>query len=417
MMKLLTKLPKLLLCCCLLGSFAAAAQSKIYTRPIPELRDSWNSIVLPNDIYMQLQPPFHELRIYGKTTQGDTVEAPYVVRSLKQTPKIVEWALPILNQSFADGAYFYSFQVPADSIVSRIQLDFGIRNFDFPVTLEGSDNGTSWFTVLNDYRLVAISNPETNFAYSTLNFPRVGYRLLRLKVPSATDPLLKTASVQFQQTANGFPEFYSSDIQQTISQQNKNTIIDLRLSQKLPVSAFLFEIAETEAFKRSFTIEYVTDSSNNNGQQQYIYSVLTAAELSSSNSLLFFNNEVLATTFRISIQNNDNQALPILSLKPGGFGYQLLVRVNKPGNYWLQYGNKNVPAPQYDIAAFVPASTDSFFIATAGQAVLLETVTTKAAEPFWSSPLFLWVAMGFIIIILGWFSLSMIRNKQKESSV
>lgn len=394
----------------------ATAQTTTFMRPLPQMRSSWNRVVLPADIYAQLQPPFHALRVYGKTANGDTVEAPYLVRSLKQSAAIREWSLPILNRSFANAAFFYSFQVPADSIVARIQLDFGIRNFDFLVTLEGSDNGTDWYTVLDNYRLVGISNPETNFAYSTLNFPKVKYRMLRLKVPASSDPLLVSATVQWQDSPNSFPEFYTNNIQQTINQQNKQTIIDIKLDQILPVSAFVVELAETDAFKRNFIIEYVTDSTTTNGERQYIYSMLNASELSSTTSLLFFSNEVFAKSFRVTIENNDNAPLPIIAVKPGGFGYELLVRVSKEGNYWMSYGNKSLPAPQYDIAAFVPTAKDSFFTVVAGNVSSLIPTTAKAEPNFLSSPTFLWIVMGLIILVLGWFSLSMIKNRQKDAS-
>lgn len=417
MTKRFIKIPKLLVgCLFLLGSMTATAQTTIYTRPLPQMRIAWNRVVLPADSYAQLQPPFHELRVYGKTVNGDTVEAPYVVRSLKQSPAVREWSLPILNRSFANAAYFYSFQIPTDSIVNRIQLDFGIRNFDFQVTLEGSDNGTDWYTVLDNYRLVGISNPETNFAYSTLNFPKVKYRMLRLKVPASTDPLLASATVQWQESPNSFPEFYTNNIQQTIKQQNKQTIIDVKLEQTMPVSAFVFELAEAEAFKRNFIIEYVTDSTSINGEQQYIYSILTASELSSTTSLLFFSNEVFAKSFRVTIENNDNAPLPIIAVKPGGFGYELLVRVSKEGTYWMNYGNKSLPAPQYDIAAFVPTAKDSFFTVVAGNASSLMPTTATTEPNFLSSPTFLWIVMGLIIIVLGWFSLSMIKNRQKDAA-
>lgn len=411
------KIPKLLGSLLLLGSITATAQTSTFIRPLPQLRSSWNRVVLPADIYAQLQPPFSEVRIYGKTANGDTAEAPYLVRSLKQSAAIREWSLPILNRSFANAAYFYSFQVPADSIVARIQLDFGIRNFDFQVTLEGSDNGTDWYTVLNNYRLVGISNPETNFSYSTLNFPKLKYRMLRLKVPANSDPLLSSATVQWQESPSNFPEFYTNNIQQTIIQQKKQTIIDIKLEQIMPVSAFVFELSETEPFKRNFIIEYVTDSTTINNEQQYIYSMLTASELSSTNSLLFSSNEVFAKTFRVTIENNDNDPLPIIAVKPGGFGYELLVRVSKEGNYWMSYGNKSLPAPEYDIAAFVPTAKDSFFTVVAGNASSLNSNTTATSEQnFWSSPTFLWIVMGLIILVLGWFSLSMIKNRQKDAS-
>lgn len=416
MRTLLTRLPKIVLFCCCFNSTNVSAQTQRFTRSLNELGNSWNKIILPNDIYGHFLPPFYDLRVYGKTSTGDTVEAAYLIRSLKQSPVISKWSLPIINQSNTNGAYYYSFQVPSDSIVSRIQLDFGIRNYDWQVTLEGSDNGTDWFTVLSSYRLVAISNPETNFSYSTLNFQRVGYRLLRLKVPAIIDPLLSSATVQFQQPATALPEFYSTNLQQRISQENKKTIVDISLDKIMPVSVFLFELAETEAFKRSFSIEYVTDSTNNNGAKQYIYSILSAAALSSTTSALFFTNEVFAKSFRIIIENNDNAALNIQAVKPGGFGYELLVRVGKPGNYWMSYGDKSVTAPQYDIAAFVPASTDSFYTAAAGEETAVVIITPYNNKSFWSSPTFLWMLMGLIILLLGWFALSMIRNRQKESS-
>lgn len=88
----------------------------------------------------------------------------------------------------------------------------------------------------------------------------------------------------------------------------------------MPVSAFVFELAETDAFKRNFIIEYVTDCTATKCEHQYIYSMLNASELCITSSLLFFSNEVVAKSSRVTIENNDNAPLPIIAVKPGGLG-------------------------------------------------------------------------------------------------
>ena len=114
---------------------------------------------------------------------------------------------------------------------------------------------------------------------------------------------------------------------------------------------------------------------------------------------------------QIIIYNQDNEPLKIDEISVRGSASELVARFTEPANYYLTYGNSKARKPQYDISRFkdkIPESLTELELGTVRKIIKKEAPTT---EPLFENKLWLWAVMLLSIIVLGGFSIQMMRNK------
>jgi len=129
-----------------------------YTRELKGGGEQWHKVILTDDMYAHLASDLNDIRIFGITSIGDTIEAPYLRKELTETITNDKVSFELINQSRNDKGYYFTFKLPIAKSINQIQLDFRQQNFDWQTRLEGSQNQSEWFTILGKYRILSIKN-------------------------------------------------------------------------------------------------------------------------------------------------------------------------------------------------------------------------------------------------------------------
>jgi Protein of unknown function (DUF3999) len=393
------------------ASFAQTEQAN-YKREVLGIKDQWHKIILPNNIYAKVLPQLSDIRIVGITKENDTLEAPYILQTVEEKLSKKEVAFHLINQSKNEKGYYFTFEIPTKNPVNEIKLDFNQQNFDWKVMLQGSQNQQEWFTILEDYRILSIKNEHANYQFTKINFPDSKYRYVKLLIISATKPELLSAKISLNENMNATYRKY--DIRSVIIKEEKpanQTIIHVDLKLHVPVCNLKLYVNNKIDYYRPITIEYLSDSTKTPKGWKYNYSILTSGTLNSIEKNEFMFNSTLLQKLKITIFNQDNEPLKIDSLQVKGYVHELIVRFNKPATYYLIYGNKQLSKPNYDIDRFTENIPVALTEVNLGNEQLIKKEDAKITEPLFKNTLWLWVVMGVIIIILGWFSVKMISQK------
>ncbi len=399
----------LLLLCCTAGK--AQMRSFSYKRPLGNVTAGWHKIVLPNAVFGKLAAGFSDIRILGLASGGDTLEAPYVLRSSAGDPHSKKVVFEMLNTVQNAKGYYYTFELPAGEPVNEIGLQVANNNFDWRVQLEGSQNQEEWFTILSDYRILAIQNAQTDFRFTTLRFPDARYRYLRLLVKSTESPQHLTAAICRTDSAAGRLQSYGAMSQKSIEDKaTKQTQIELSLSEPVPVSRVQIAVADSFDYYRPATVEYLQDSFQTPAGWRYNWGVLYSGTLNSIDRSAFSFEPVVARRLRIIMENGDNRPLHTGGVKVAGPVYSLIARFDEPAAYFLVYGNAGAAAPDYDIARFgdkIPASPP---VVVAADEERIAHTTVPPAEPLFKNKVWLWAAIVVIGLLLGVATLRMVRK-------
>jgi hypothetical protein len=398
----------------ILCHFCAFAQLNEYgyKRELKGISTQWHTIQLPDDIFRHLNENFSDIRIYGLTPEQDTVEAPYLLRIAADKIDNRTVQFKTINQSSNENGYYFTFEIPTVESVNQLQLDFKQENFDWRIKLEGSQNQQDWFTVLNDYRILSIKNESTNFKFTSLNFPDIKFRFLRLSINSLVKPELLFSSIASQQTIPGNSRSYKvKEFTATEKKDTRQTLIDLELEYPVPVSSLEIKINDTVDYYRPITMQYLSDSVKTEQGWIFNYQSLLSGTLNSFEKQQWVWESRLVRKLRVVIDNQDNQALSVGEVVLKGYVHELLARFTIPGTYALYYGNKKASRPAYDLNHFTDKVPVEAQLLDMGPELKTLINEPPAGEPLFANKLWLWIVMGVIIVLLGVLTFNMITKK------
>jgi len=389
------------------------AQTNAYKfkRKITGVNTVWHKMTLPDGLYKNANAGFEDLRIFGIRGK-DTTEVPYLLKQRADEVTNKEIAFKQINQSNNSNGYYYSFQSSEMNTINQIKLAFKQENFDWKVNLEGSNDNKEWFTILTDYRILSIKNNDTNYQFTKLSFPDAQYQYFRIAVKSPMQPELLSAKISKTDTLKGTYQevkYQSFNLKNDIV--NKETVIDVKLTNPVPLAYLKLNVQSDFDFYRSIKIECATDSFKTDKGIQYNYANLYEGTISSLEKPAFNFANTITSRLEITIRNNDNKPLRFNGLTLKGIVYEIIARFDEPkGEYALYYGNDKAIAPVYEIEKFeskIPTDLTSLNI---GEEQKNPSYSVKIEKPLFENKAWLWVLMALIIVLLGWFSFKMLRN-------
>lgn len=390
---------------------ALIAQLRDYDIQIPlaQTKDTWHTVTLPKSVFSLVKEDFSDIRIYG-TTETDTVEVPYVLRSSGPTGSEEIRDFKLINSTSNSTGYYYTYAIPVDKPINKIELSFENENFDWNTTLEGSQGQNQWFTIVDDYRILSIKNEHTDYSFTNLTFPDTKYTYYRIHIKTKDIPKLKSASILLNNTVPARYVDYKAN-NTSISQEGKTTLIDVDLKHRLPISYLKVNTADDYDFYRRISVSYVIDSVNTDKGWKYSYRNLFSGTLTSLEKRGFSFRNTLVNKLRISITNDDSPPLKINSVDIKGYSYELVGRFTQPANYYLAYGNINAYTPRYDLQQTGYELPKDLSTLQLGNPIQIEKPTVLERSPLFENKWWLWGIMGLIILVLGGATLKMMKEK------
>ncbi|MFN8274669.1 MAG: DUF3999 family protein [Flavobacteriaceae bacterium] len=399
----------LLLLSCFL-SFGQTAPC-VYQRSLSGISGSWHKIILPGEVLSKASDDLSDIRIFGFTAQRDTLEVPYLLK--EAAPRVSQKDIPfkILNVAHNASGYYFTLEIPSLEAINQIKLDFKQQNFDWPMQLQASQNLTDWYTVIERDRLISIHNNSTDFEYTQLSFQNAKYRYFRLRIQSLESPDLVSARVCMQQISEAtYCDYRIKSLQKKEDKTSQQTQINIELAMPSQLSCLNIKVRNGFDYYRPITIEQLTDSIKTQRGWHYNYATLVRGTLNSIKKNEFIFNSTPVHKLRITIDNQDNQPLPIESVTARGYQYALWARFAQPADYVLSYGNHKLSKPQYDLGVFEDKIPQTLSTLSLGAEIRLQPKTATGVEPLFKNKLWLWALMGVIILVLGWFSVKMLRS-------
>ncbi len=382
-----------------------------YKRAIPVTAETWNKIVLPDELFGKLKEDLSDIRIYGITPKNDTITAPYLLREAAENKTATEVAARLINQARNAKGYYFTFEIATATPINTIALDFKQDNFDWRIQLEGSQDQQEWFTLLDNYRVLSISNKMTDYRFTTLRFPDAKYRYYRLLVRSTENPVLRSAKSVFQQqTAGSIKKYSIINTRVRLDKQQQQTIINVQLAMPVPVSRVKIYVHDKVDYYRPVTLQYAADSFKIAEGWSYQYQSLATATLTSIEPNDISVNSTITDKLQLLIDNRDNQALKNDSIAVSGYEQSLVVRFAAPASYWLVYGNSKALPPDYDISRFTDKIPAALTTIQMGDEVLLEKEKPVMRPPLFQNKAWLWALLILIIVIIGGFSVTMMKK-------
>jgi Protein of unknown function (DUF3999) len=397
----------------------AFGQSSSYSfkRELKGISEDWHSIELPLDIYEKVSHDLSDIRIFGADLKGNEFEAAYILETKFDEITTEEVDFKVINSSSQAGGYFYTLQLYSDEIINEMSLDFAEDNYDWNIRLEGSQDQKEWFMIQNDYRILSIQNSRMNYGYNRMKFNDSKFKYYRIFVPAKTDPRFISARISHKVVVEGKSNDYKI-VSQTVEEdkEKKETTITLKLDKFVPVHKIKIEADDDFDYYRPIRILCPSDSSKS--EKGYIVNYYEPSNgiFSSFEENEFEVSNVTTKELKIIISNNDNQPLNISNISVSGYVKQLVARFTEPADYSLTYGNKSAHGAVYDLEHFSESIPEELISLKVGEEIsIASSEEAQDNSSFFENPMWLWGIMGFVILLLGFFTFKMLGSEKGKS--
>jgi hypothetical protein len=334
-----------------------------------------------------------------------------LLRSTSGREVVTEVDFKTINQAYNSRGYFFTFEIPVKQAINRILLNFNERNYDWLIRLEGSQDQQEWFTILDKFRILSIKNEYTDYSFSKLDFPKSNYKFYRVLIGCKGEPELESAKIEYNAIEDGQFRTYKQVATRIVQDKEiRETKVDVELKLPVPVCELTVFVNSVKDFYRPVYISYLVDSTKTTkGWKQNFYSIASGTLTSMEKNKFSFTSTVIQK-IRIQISNYDDQPLTIDSVCVKGNLYELAARFPDSASFFLAYGNPTALKPNYDINKFYDKIPANLVPLQPGKEVVSASDLFSKQEPLFIKKYWLWLVMIAIILLLGWFSISMIRK-------
>lgn len=381
-----------------------------YRRKLSGIHDEWHRIELPDDLFDHLQSGLNDIRIKGIVAPGDTVEAPYLLHVEDAREKLKLVPMTRLNKVQRDGAYFYTFQSDEGEVINQIDLEFSLSDYNWNVRLEGSHNRKDWFTVTDHYRILSFDSPDGKLEFNTLYFPDADFTYYRIRIPTDSDPFLRSARLWHRESDKGTIRRYQPESFK-VYQDGQKTIVDISLKHATPVEWITLKVDAPYDYYRETSVYCSREDTLSPDESRRGYVHTGFGVLNSIRSSGFHVGNVIARHWRLVIDNFDNDPLDITGAEFSGPVHTLIARFTEDADYFLVYGKKTAYSPRYDVTHFLDLLPEKMTSLRLGKEEEIAAAASLAEQPsVFRSEGWIWAIMSVVILVLGWFTLKMLRD-------
>jgi hypothetical protein len=388
----------------------AQIDGQLYTQKILEVTDQWHTLDIPVSVLSKSTENQSDIRIYGVTADNDTLTAPYFIDVLSPKTEVVETPLQLLNPGRIDITEFVTLKPKSSRIINKIKLGFSGNNFDYRLLLQGSNDTREWYTIVSDYRVLSINSLNQDYRFTDVLFPNSEYKYYRVSIPKLpNNPSITSATMLLtKESDESYTTYELGAISQTVDESNI-TVLEIPLKNSVPLASLKLFTKNTNDFIRRVKISAVVDSFQTEKGWKVSYADVYSGSYTSFENHVYNLGNIRTNKLRVLIYHNENSPISINDVRIKGFKHRITARFEKAATYYLAYGNKNARKPQYDIALFkdkIPKDLVNLKLERTTR-TLNQSIAQKDSEP---KKIWLWTVMGFVILILGVFTLRMMRK-------
>lgn len=400
--------------------FASFAQLHTfrYQRSIKPQGDGWHAIQPGASTLSQSLSNRNDLRIYN--IGDDTTEIPYLLQDLGNKTEVKDVAFDLVNQTRDANSSYVTLKFNGKKLVNEIRLDVGQANFDKWIKVQGSQDNREWFTIRERVRIVGFDNGEADYRYTTLKFRPMEFAYFRVVIDDSNSPGIEITGAHAYEVTTDTGRYEAlkiSDRSITENRKEKTTIAMIELAGSNFIDHITIAPDTKDDFYRNINLYYLSGvTKTQTGQVEHWTLASTGIFTSIGDQAQAGNTTTLpcygfkTNRLKLEIINLDNQPVKLGDIKVYSESVRLISKLPGNGDLVLAYGKENCPAPQYDLVHFsknIPSELK--------QALLLdETAISREAaakkDPLIEDKVWLWVAMGAILLIIIVFSLSMLRK-------
>ncbi len=280
----------------------------------------------------------------------------------------------------------------------------------------GSNDKTEWFGLVNNQIISGLNDSNGTSVERLFSFPLNNYTYLKFEfIDKNSLPINILDANLYSNSISNQPkiEIGTFQIKVTSNKEKKQTEMEITFPEAQVIDEIKFSILAPNFYLRDAEILVNKTRKVKNRDESY-QELFNSFQLDSKKTNQFRINELFAKQFTIVIHNADNPELTINKLELFQDQSSLIADLKSNENYTIIVDNK-LNAPIYDLAQSgidLDAKYPTTSIIDLEKISKVEQIVTP--KSFWQTSTFMWICIVLVVLILGFFSLSMIKDLGKE---
>ena len=381
------------------------SQNFSHEAKLPEVKENgFYNILLTPEVTQHLKYNLSDVRIYDEQQK----EIPYILKSENSSSSNVFTEYSIIeNKSTHKCCTQLILQNTVKSNIDNISLI--IKNSDVRkrARLSGSDDKINWYIIKDDYNLESIYNDRATSEVKIINFPLSDYSFYKLDIDDSLNAPIKILKAGYYDSQFEEAKYLTLPSPAILQKDSSDKRSYTKISFGSPqfISRIKIEVSRPEYFLREASVcKLIKDKTKS------YFETIARIELRSNHENMIQLDYVKAEELYLIIENKDNQPLTIKSIT----GYQLIhyltAQLEKDKKYFLRLGNSTLSYPQYDLEFFKDSIHTSKMILTPEKVLNIEKKESVKENVFFSTTLWIWLAIVLVVAMLGYMSYKMIRE-------
>lgn len=403
----------------LLISIHCFAQIEDYSfkRPLNKVeKEGYYSIPLIPEITARCKSNLDDIRLYN-IKENDTTEIPYLMEWMGTTIKEAAIPFELINDTYNEKCCSYvTLKFPKKQTINQIKLNVSDYNFDKSLKIEGSNNNKKWFTIKEHLRIVRFRNSNEDYSYTTLNFQNTEFSYFRIKFDDDGSPRISVTEAyafENQLIPGNYSELKIANKKQTENKKEKTSEIIVDFPFTYLINYITIKSNSKSDFYRNVNVygskgTYKTEK----GEIENWYMINTSVFSSLEDNVINCSNSK-TKKLKIEIINYDDEPIELSEIKAYSEQCRLIANIPVADNIYLAYGKENDNSPNYDLVHFKDKIPKDLKNISYG-AEQVKIITVKKPNQLIENKMWLWIAMGLVIVIIGYFALNMLKKENMK---
>jgi hypothetical protein len=385
---------------------STAALSKIKT-------DGLHSIAISPSIRSFSKVDLSDLRLFD----NENKEVPFYVWNQSMTETEINFkALPIVSKEILANKFStFIIENTENKTIDEIVLNIANTNLTKILNISGSNNQNEWFGLVEKHKISDLENNLETNVFIAIKIPKSTYKYLKIEINDKKNSpinLLKLGIYKKSSPKENLLFVKPISIKNNTINDRKLTQINIDFKEKQVVESIDFKITNPKYFKRTARILVNKTIVKKHNKKENYQEIVTEFELSSNQINKFSIPTIFEKEIIIEIDNQDNQPLEIKDLQFAQIPIFLVAELNSNKEYSLKTGNPLLDSPNYDIYNFKDGSISTLPKAHLSELKKIETESFSQTKNdlFWQKKWFLFLCIGFVGIVILFFSVSLLKE-------
>jgi len=380
---------------------------------VPRVDSSgYYNIFLRPEITAKLNKKFSDIRIFDKQNN----EVPYIRLSEDDQFKTAKRSELVIMQNEHKMAKKYTMALihnPEKIEFENFVLIIEQTDAEKWIHLSGSNDLKNWNILKNNTRYQSEFSDSATAEIRMLDLPKTNYEYYKLLIFDYNKEVInlekvityKTIKKQKEYTEVMQPSFYQND-----TTEKTRTLLKINFAEMQYIDKIVFEISNPKHYLRKAELTKNDTTTGKKIRIDYHDSKQKDFYLCSDSTNELMLSKYTAKELYLVVENNDDINLTFSNVKAYQENEYLTAFLEKGKKYYINFGNKNVEVPIYDLKFFRSKIPENKPTLSVSEITQLIDDKDKNNGSIFVKPFFLWIAFGIVVVILALISIKVFRN-------